>query len=610
MDRKYMKIILSIVVLFLQPAFLGCQTSKFHLPGGYTILEEPPSTWEALSDEFIIFADNQTSNLYSLPIYPFRSVILDKMVNVTVRPAQLDYFAKDILTEVVFPFASSRGKSPRPMIHLGDACNFSCTGEFEKFLKIMDGYKGQWVMIPGNHDVSLLGNLTEAAFNPQWDDACNKMGSPLKKDKFIARYLIALASRTGEEYAGLRRQLGITIADNGYVDIVKAEEAILKNFKIGEYRTPGKGAYAHAIVWEIDTVHPLESFIVQRIDMGCNVPRAASTKGSQMSCVQAVLFDTTNYKEPVTDTAISGDIQDRQFQAVERFAIPPDTIVIFMGHHPYAKLGFNPLLPDTWSKKTVTNSQRQLNVLRRKMKALTYVSADIHLGQYFTHQFEAPGSAPDTWFELNLGSVTDWPAEIRTLQIFKSGNQAVLSSPRYSIADLLNKEGIPANTHDWEIKPDEEDFYIKYRKLESVWDSDYMKGLKLEMLMKDLQLRNHKRLITLFPTVALGTMSCPVKGVDTPIQCDSESLKKIDALLAAGSAGQAKNNDPTVNELSDRIYFLEKLENYDQTRSVNNAGQMRKYRLSQAYWASKYEYFKLRMPDVNDQYIALPLSLQ
>ena len=122
------------------------------LPADWSILVGQP-TGTVLTDSIVLVADNQLHNIYSDPVKLFRTAFTDKLISTSIRPALQDFYGQDVLHYVV-----SEEFEDRPIVHLGDACDFSCTGEFAKFFSIMKSADGEWVMAPGNHDGYFFGN--------------------------------------------------------------------------------------------------------------------------------------------------------------------------------------------------------------------------------------------------------------------------------------------------------------------------------------------------------------------------------------------------------------------------------------------------------------------
>jgi hypothetical protein len=106
------------------------------LPAGYLFPQQrPPSN--VISRRVLLVADNQLHNVYSEPVPILRSGLADRFVRTAIRPVQLDFYGQDFLAWLV----QDQGRRT-PIVHLGDTCDFSCTGEFHRFWDIMRRQSG------------------------------------------------------------------------------------------------------------------------------------------------------------------------------------------------------------------------------------------------------------------------------------------------------------------------------------------------------------------------------------------------------------------------------------------------------------------------------------
>ncbi|MHC4390810.1 MAG: hypothetical protein ACYS22_05760, partial [Planctomycetota bacterium] len=103
------------------------------------------SELEPLSAKIYLVSDNQRHELLGGPIDFFRTSQTDIGASSAIRPPQLDLFGQDVLTEALT-------LTDGFVLHLGDACDISNTGEFARFAWDMRPIKDGWVMAPGNHD--------------------------------------------------------------------------------------------------------------------------------------------------------------------------------------------------------------------------------------------------------------------------------------------------------------------------------------------------------------------------------------------------------------------------------------------------------------------------
>lgn len=100
---------------------------------------------QPLSPKIYLVADNQRHELLGDGVRLFRTSVADEVTQVAIRPPQLDLFGQDLLHEAL-------SIADGFVLHLGDACDISNTGEFARFAWDMRNAPQGWVMAPGNHD--------------------------------------------------------------------------------------------------------------------------------------------------------------------------------------------------------------------------------------------------------------------------------------------------------------------------------------------------------------------------------------------------------------------------------------------------------------------------
>jgi hypothetical protein len=552
-------LVISVVVL------TGCSwfSTQPSLPKSYSIpLNEPPSSY--LSRRVILIGDNQLHNLYNDPVPLFRTGAADKIVQSAIRPVQLDFYGQDFLKWVV---ENTRGE---PIVHMGDACDFSCTGEFERFSEIMQKAKGGWVMAPGNHDGFFYGNEHRDVEKGDWPAACRNAGEPMTKDRWVRLYLAALVLQRGPEYQELTRNFGLEHVAHG--DFKQASTAILsKNLTQGnwQYKAPGL-PFLRSLSWKINEQDPWRSFVVQEVDLSLDASIS----------IRAILLDTAQYEEkpillPLSRNAgVTGELLEDQLGVVKSWIESDQNrkrVWVLIGHHP-----FDDLSP---------RSQKALDDLRKKTGALVYVSAHTHAGQFIVHD---PDQEKDKWLELNMGSILDWSLEFRTFQIERSKEDArlVLRSPRYTMHERLYRfMQLPINDEIWEARPGDKDYYLGHENLKD------LDAHKTEIQLKNALLATFRRLIRFNPTKA-GDQDTP-----WPSCCRND-----EAVLAA--IDRAVKDE----SLEKKIEFLLELDRFERGRRVGDADMHQKYRLSQAIWASKYDSVHTRKPLEDNWFIIFPFK--
>ena len=117
-----------IILLVAAIGTTGCTQRQGSLPHLWNIRAKEPDGAPAISREVVLLADNQLHNLYADEVKIYRTGLGDKISQAAIRSVQLDYFGQDFLELIV----KQQGKR-RPIVHLGDACDFSCSGEFVRF---------------------------------------------------------------------------------------------------------------------------------------------------------------------------------------------------------------------------------------------------------------------------------------------------------------------------------------------------------------------------------------------------------------------------------------------------------------------------------------------
>ena len=540
------------------------------LPNGYLIpLEQPPST--VISELVFLVADNQLHNVYGEPVQLLRSGLADKIVPSSIRPVQLDFYGQDFLKWLV----ESRGKRYR-IVHIGDAGDFSCTGEFKRFVEIMRQAKKGWVMSPGNHDGFFFGNEHRDASNDDWRAACRNAGDPMTKDVFVRLYLASLVLQQGPGYRALARYLGLDQLDRE--DLERIFSLIPGN---GDWRyddIPGSDhPFLRAVSWRINEEHPWRSFVVQEVDttLGTSGP-PSNSPGTDIS-VRIILLDTAQFDGAPTlvplppsrvNAGLTGELLPDQVDiAREWFRLNPEAVWVMIGHYPF----------DSLTKR----AQGALDGLRRDFRVTLYVSAHTHAGQFIVH-----GNEEDKWLELNVGSILDWSLEVRTLQLYRADERLMLRSPRFTMHDLLrDREGVPANAEEWEAKPHEDDYYLRHEDLKD------LDAHKTEIRLKNALLAAHHRLLRFNPTPPEASSIAPF----WPPGCknDEDVLEKI-------------HNVMEHNQLDRKIEFLLALDRFERERPVEDPEKRSKFRLSQAIWASKYDSVHARKPLMDDWFIVFP----
>ncbi|NIQ36994.1 MAG: hypothetical protein GTN81_00160 [Proteobacteria bacterium] len=548
----------------------GCSlfSTSPSLPGGYLIPQkEPPST--PISRRVYLVADNQIHNLYNKPIPLLRTEFADKLVQSAIRPVQLDFYGQDFLEWLV----RSRGQRTL-FVHVGDAADFSCTGEFRRFVEIMGHAKKGWVLAPGNHEGFFLGNDHRDVANGDWPAGCSNAGKPMTKNQFVRLYLAALVLQKGPGYRTLARHLNLDGVEHTDLERIAPLIPIEGDWRYGEM--PGEDhPFLRAVSWRIDAVHPWRSFVVQELDLSRDPSRLLMPV-----TVRAILLDTAQYKQrpillpPSRNAGLTGELLDDQIAIVDSWidSGPRESrFWLLIGHHPFDRL--------------TPKAQDSVDALRKSARADLYVSAHTHAGQFIVH---GKDSTEENWLELNVGSILDWSLEFRPLQLSLTddGERLLLRSPRYTMHEWLQEfEGVPLNDEEWEAKPGDLDYYLGHEDLKDLDAHD------TEIRLKNVLLAAHGRLLLFNPT----RMDAPPDAPFWPTCCASDEtiFEEIERLIRD-------------NRLNRKIEFLLELGRFEADRPVEDPDRRRKFRLSQAIWASKYDSVHFRKPLKEDLFIIFP----
>jgi hypothetical protein len=556
---------MAVIVL----ATAGCHRPQPSLPRGFEIPTE--ETGIAISRAVYLVADNQIHNLYGEPVPIFRTGWAYQLVKTAVRPVQLDLYGPDLLQWV----AERRG-AQTAIIHVGDAADGSCTGELLQFFEIMRHGAHGWAMAPGNHDGFFYGNEDLLLATRSWEAACRNGGRPLTKDLFVRYYLAALYDQD-DRYDVLDRA-ATAHADPARLRAthdIESIAALVRSSGPWEYdpASGGQPPLVRAIEWKIVPDARWQSFVVQRVDL--TLPPQVSPDGTQ---VDAVLLDTAQYAFrptilPSQNAGLHGDIGDDQSAIVSgwmsRGRGEKHAWVLF-GHHPYDAL--------------TDGGRANLDQLRQRGRVPVYVSAHTHAGQFITHR-----TGQDTWLELNLGSILDWSIDFRDFTLLRTKDGRLgIRSPRFTMDQvLLDAEQVPGDSS-WEPKPDEPDHLVTYDQL------GYAGALETELRLKNVLLASQDRLVRTIHT----RDGADTKGAFWPRSCPRPcSDTRVRSLIAAASRSA---------RLQPKIDLLLQLAQFDRNRPVADPTARRRFRLSQAIWASKYDSVQARKPLRDDWFVVFP----
>jgi len=527
--------------------------------------------WERTRPALLI-SDCQIHNLFSQAL-PERNLSAEAMAATAIRPPQLDLFGPDVLAWIL----ANGSPDADVVLHLGDALDLACTGEFETFLGVMAKSPRPWFMAPGNHDFFYFG-----VYDPQdvglWKSASHGAGEPLRKDEFIRRYVAVVRKQQDPGCAALDRTLGT--------------EELPADF---DWTAPdGTEGLLAAIHWHLDPKEPWRSFLLQAVDV-------TAERGFP---ARVYLLDSCQYQRrpelvpnawkswPLhLNCGFTGEMLPDQLRTLRGWlaARPPESSV-FMCHHPFDNLA--------------PRSKSSLGWLWNEYHVGMMVTAHTHSG-YFAHH-DLGGGFDE--MELNLGSTTDWPMEWRTLVAFMNPQeqQIYIRAERHLLVDeLRDREGYfePG----WEIPRDAPDDYRRYKqgKAAGVLLFDFflahhvvpywMKQPRVkpnqaarqtEQQIKDTLLWTYVRLVETFPTAPGSAAQWPEGCTD-----DAQVVARITEVATHA------------NGLEPRIELLQELAVYERTRTTTDDAARARWKLSQATWASRFEQAQGRRLRVEDDLI-------
>jgi hypothetical protein len=451
---------------------------------------------------FLFLSDNQFNN-YLMDPNIIRNTIFDSFNPVAIRPPQLDLFAPDMLSWVLDKYAANKH-----LIHLGDALNVACQNEWklhvEKMNPIQFGkkvHKG-WVMLPGNHDAFYYGNTAGNTYfkrgfvTGSWKDTCNSKTYPPKNDVDIKDVVMSKDIFTKKYYAELLNQGKIFPEDFPNlkdVQCIPTKKATRNKFR--EKRTKlmicdWQAKKPNSYLQKIKFTYPIEqdfrvayrSYFVQELNLG-KIP------GTNQK-LKGILLDTSDYITAPRSLAgalgtlrkfsvfgsynagLMGNIADNQAEAVKSWLIndSDDSLVLFMGHHPYLNLS-----PAT---------QKHFKEFQKLAKKSIYISSHTHTG--FTINSEPVK-------EVNIGSITDFPNEFVSLYFKKEDDKLILfpNRVRETFSDI-SPDGFCAKSDNYTKRGDPKYRYMSYKK-ESKADPNSVYDFTLDTLINSIH-RSYEKL--------------------------------------------------------------------------------------------------------------------
>jgi hypothetical protein len=464
----------------------------------------------------------------------FRSGFTDgRFSESAIRVPQQDLFGDSLL-------ALAAQSKDAVAAHLGDAMDLSCADEWDDFSRIMDHSGSRWFWTPGNHDGYFFGNFVEPV--NQWQDACSP-SQPITKARAIERYVTEhLAGYTG-----------------GALDVRTSSfscppSANCRGMRRAAWSVRGAAEY-------------YTSYLIQEID----VPHGPSEPGGSL-----ILVDTSTYDRPprialdepglhlaAGETGGLGPAQLRLLESWVLDAASHGRAVVVAGHHPYRDID--------------PAAQAVLSRLIEGGQVATYISAHTHWGQYFTHV----GAQGYSWLEPNLGSIIDYDSEFATLQLGFNGSAKFVRMARTATSsftgDAHGDLGIACENPDWLARPDDPDFFTRYKATSSP------RPTAVELIYYSTMLAALDRYWRCVPTT---DSPAPPGAFSTAVFQDCAPHRdacRPDSEVHAGIQDSLATHD--LDRIRARVLELLAL---DRTRSVDTCLR-REYRVCQALWGAEYE---------------------
>jgi hypothetical protein len=546
--------------------------------------------WLATS-QALICADCQFHNLYSRPL-PERNLSAEAASATAIRPPQLDLFGPNVLAWILENDTADKDV----VLHLGDATDLATTGEFDRFLEVMEVSPKPWFMAPGNHDVYYFGvYLTE---DPELKKAAAyHAGEPLDKGRFIRLYVAALLRQDEPGCRALGRALAIDPRPGAPLHTVAASVPASFEWCAGD----DASGVLRRICWKIDEERPWRSFILQSICLGRNDNRG----------VQVFLLDSCQYSRPPVrapnawrsypvdlNCGLTGEMLPDQLRKIREWLEAWDRSTVFACHHPFEVL--------------TPRARTNLGWLWREYRVGMMVTAHTHAGYYAHHDL---GGARDQ-IELNIGSTSDWPMEWRTLQGFVNPGQerVYIRSVRRMLVDVLRRRGGFFEVG-WEIPLGAPDDYRSYKQgapAQGLLVSYYLgahftpywlraprtranrAARDTEEQVKDTLLWTYYRLIRSFPTD-------PDRAPVWPEGCENDQAV-IDRMTSTYRSGSF---DEKVRLLVELDAFERSRGSRDPETGASTDDVRERYKISQAAWASRFMAARGRRLRVEDDLISV-----
>lgn len=595
---------------------------------------------EDLSARIYLISDNQRHELLGDGVEWFRNAIADRIASVAVRPPPLDLFGQDLLGEAL---AVTDGF----ILHLGDACDVSNTGEFGRFAWDMRDAPQGWVMAPGNHDGFFFGNSsrTRDSLIAEWNaaaetyevDGTTITSRAMQKDRYVSYYLASLILQDRPWSGPLARSLGpqienrfarwtrqddesgaaqaprtfaeywtelVALQDQIYRQARTVSDGTYTSFELPQDLAPSNQPHLRRIAWHIDKKRVWRSFVLQEVDIS-----ATSTAAGNREPVSILVLDTSQYSmQPSLDHGLpsrifevltfgffdfqvageTGSMTETQEAATDAFTTSmtgEGRSWMLASHHPYDSLG--------------RAAGPRFDRIREAGQIPVTLSGHTHSGEI---RWNYDGENEGDWLEINVGSLLDAPVEFRDLQVHRLGERLAISSYRRQMEDVLREKGLLLDDiPGYRPAPGDPDYYRDFDQ--SVFGSED----DVDFLVKRTLLAAYLRMLRLFEAddPDQGLTRWPTGPGGLRLESHREVTDAVQNLLAT----------VRIDDVKTLTQFLYELREFDRTRKFTDetGERLRAYRLSQAIWASRVElHAKERRsvamdPDIS--FLVLPLPV-
>ena len=605
----------------------GCAATVIEIPADYHVsynlplqdqatLSDPLQASELtdLSAKIYVISDNQRHELLGGGANWFRNATSDNLITgVSIRPPQLDLFGQDLMREAL---ATTDGF----VLHLGDACDVSNTGEFGRFAWDMRAAPNGWAMAPGNHDGFFFGNSSRTKENliREWDESGESYeingtsftSVAMQKDRYVSYYLASLilqeevwsgqlarAVNLGNRFESWSQRTRaatdehpisfdeywaelVALQDEIYIAAEYKDDETFYSFELADDDMPLDRPHVRRISWLINKEKVWQSFILQEVDIS-----AASAATGDTNPVSILLIDSSHYSmQPMIEYGIPsgiahyatlghfdfqvagkhGNILDSQALAAKRMIGSMQAEGrrwMLASHHPYSDLG--------------RATPPKFNSIRDPGGIPVSLSGHTHAGEIRLNFDE---EREDYFLEINVGSILDSPIEFRDLQVHLIGDRLAVSSNRRLVDDLLRERGLLADQiPGYRPSPGDPDYYLAYTEGDA-FDHDAS-----DFAIDRVLLATYLRMYRLFDTDGPDQSSTywPTGPDGTALQSHVAIVDSVQNMLAT----------VTLDRAGDLNQFLYQLQEYDRTRGLTDASaeRLRIYRLSQSIWASSTE---------------------